>query len=114
MEKVSWSTTGLVDVAMGRAPADLLVRDGRWAAVQTGEIIPHTDIAVKDGRIAFVGPDGRHTLGEKTRLIEAQDRYLVPGLLDGHMHVESGMLTVTEFVRAVLPHGTTLMFIHPH
>ena len=114
MEKISWSTTGLVDVAMGRAPADLLIRDGRWAAVQTGEIIPHTDIAVKDGRIAFVGPDGRHTLGEKTRLIEAQDRYLVPGLLDGHMHVESGMLTVTEFVRAVLPHGTTGMFIDPH
>ncbi len=42
------------------------------------------------------------------------ERYLVPGLLDGHMHVESGMLTVTEFVRAVIPHGTTAMFIDPH
>ncbi len=47
-------------------------------------------------------------------MIEAGGRYLVPGLLDGHMHVESGMLTVTEFVRAVLPHGTTGMFIDPH
>src|SRR4030043_2461390 len=44
----------------------------------------------------------------------ADGRHLVPGLLDGHMHVESGMVTVTEFVRAVLPHGTTGMFIDPH
>ena len=47
-------------------------------------------------------------------VIEADGKYLVPGLLDGHMHVESGMLTVTEFVRAVLPRGTTGMFIDPH
>ncbi|OGO13993.1 MAG: adenine deaminase [Chloroflexi bacterium RBG_13_66_10] len=47
-------------------------------------------------------------------MVEADGRHLVPGLLDGHMHVESGMLTVTEFVRAVLPHGTTGMFIDPH
>ena len=47
-------------------------------------------------------------------VIEAEGRFLVPGLLDGHMHVESGMLTVTEFVRAVLPHGTTGMFVDPH
>ena len=43
-----------------------------------------------------------------------EDRYLLPGLLDAHMHVESGMLTVTEFVRAVVPHGTTGMFVDPH
>ena len=47
-------------------------------------------------------------------VIDAEGKYLVPGLLDGHMHIESGMLTVTEFVRAVLPHGTTGMFIDPH
>ena len=56
----------------------------------------------------------RHTIGSTTRVIDAEGRYLVPGLLDGHMHVESGMLTVTEFVRAVLPHGTTGMFVDPH
>lgn len=104
----------LADVAMGRAPADLVIRRGRWVCVQTGEIIPETDIAVHGERIAYVGPDARHTLGDKTRVVEAEGRYLVPGLLDGHMHVESGMLTVTEFVRAVLPHGTTGMFIDPH
>jgi adenine deaminase len=104
----------LVDVAMGRHPADLVIRNGRWVSVQSGEIIPGTDIAVVNGRIAYVGPDASHATGGDTRIIDANDRYLVPGLLDGHMHVESGMLTVTEFVRAVVPHGTTGMFIDPH
>jgi adenine deaminase len=55
-----------------------------------------------------------HTIGKKTKVIDAKGRYLVPGLLDGHMHVESGMVTVTEFVRAVAVRGTTGMFIDPH
>ena len=104
----------LIDVAMGRQPADLVVRKGTWVCVQSGELVPETDIAVKDGRIAYVGPDAAYTIGKQTRIIEACGRYLVPGLLDGHMHVESSMLTVTEFVRAVLPRGTTGMFIDPH
>lgn len=104
----------LVSVAMGRLPADLVVRGGRWVCVQSGEIIDGTDVAISDDCFAFVGPDARHTLGPDTQVIEAEDRYLVPGLLDGHMHVESGMLTVTEFARAVIPHGTTGMFIDPH
>ncbi len=104
----------LVSVAMGRHPADIVIRSGRWVCVQSGEIIDGTDVAISDDRIAFVGPDARHTLGPDTQVIEAENRYLVPGLLDGHMHVESGMLTVTEFARAVIPHGTTGMFIDPH
>lgn len=108
------NTRSLVDCAMGRSPADLLVRNGRWVCVQTGEVIPGMDIAVKDGKIAFVGADASHTIGPETQIIDAKDHYLVPGLLDAHMHVESGMLTVTEFVRTVLPHGTTGMFIDPH
>lgn len=104
----------LVDVAMGRTPASLVIRNGRWVCVQSGEILPNTDIAVWDERIAFIGSDASHTIAEGTRVINAEGRYLVPGLLDGHLHVESGMLTVTEFVRAVIPHGTTGMFIDPH
>ncbi len=104
----------LVDVAMGRKPADLVIRNGRWVNVQSGEIIPNTDIAITKERIAFVGADASHTIGDSTQIIEAEDQYLVPGLLDGHMHVESGMVTVTEFVRAVIPHGTTGMFVDPH
>jgi adenine deaminase len=107
-------TRALVDVAMGRAPADLVVRNGQWVSVQSGEIIPGSDIAIKDGHIAYVGEDAQHTIGKKSKVIDAKGRYLVPGLLDGHMHVESGMVTVTEFVRAVAVRGTTGMFIDPH
>jgi len=112
----TWPETAaeLVDVAMGRAPADVLVRNGRWVNVHSGEIIAGTDVAIKSGRFAAVGGDLGYTAGSATKIIDAGDRYLVPGLCDGHMHVESGMITVTEFVRAVLPHGTTTMFIDPH
>ncbi|MFZ2098613.1 MAG: adenine deaminase [Anaerolineales bacterium] len=104
----------LVDVAMGRTPADLVIQNGRWVCVQSGEFIQGTDIAIKGERIAYVGEDATHTIGDQTKVIKANGKYLVPGLLDGHMHVESGMLTVTEFVRAVIPYGTTGMFVDPH
>src|SRR5512134_3090263 len=107
-------TRALVDVAMGRVPADLVIQNGNWVSVQSGEIIPGSDVAIKDGHIAYVGEDASHTIGKKTKRIDAKGRYLVPGLLDGHMHVESGMVTVTEFVRTVAVRGTTGMFIDPH
>ncbi len=108
------AAASLVDTAMGRTPADIVVRNGRWVNVHSGEIITGTDVAIVAGRFAYVGPDASHTIGEQTQIIDAQGRYLVPGLCDAHMHVESGMVTVTEFARAVIPHGTTSMFIDPH
>ncbi|MFO1169557.1 MAG: adenine deaminase [Hyphomicrobiaceae bacterium] len=112
----SWAECAghLVEVAMGRSPADLVIRNGRWVNVHSGEIIPGTDIAIASGRFAYAGPDASPCIGSATKVIDAHGRYLVPGLCDGHMHVESGMLTVTEFARAVIPHGTTSMFIDPH
>ncbi len=104
----------LIDCAMGRVPADTVIRNATWCCVQSGEFIPKTDIAILRHRIAYVGEDASHTIGNQTRVIEADGRYAVPGLLDAHMHVESGMLTITEFARAVIPHGTTAMFIDPH
>ena len=111
-----WHTLSadLVAVAMGRKPADLVICNGRWVNVHSGEILPGTDVAVYGGRIAYVGPNAGPCIGPSTRIIEAKQRYLVPGLCDAHMHVESGMVTVTEFARAVIPHGTTSMFIDPH
>ena len=114
MESWFQSAPRLVDVAMGRTPADMVVRNVRWVNVHSGEIIPSTDIAVSAGRFAFVGPDASHAIGPETRVIDAEGRYALPGLCDAHMHVESGMVTVTEFARAVIPHGTTSMFIDPH
>jgi len=113
-QAITERTRQLVDVAMGRQPADLVIRRGQWVSVQSGEIIPDTDIAIKGERIAYVGPDASHAMGDKTKVIEADGCYLVPGLLDAHMHVESGMVTVTEFVRAVARRGTTGIFIDPH
>lgn len=113
-KEISSRTRKLVDVAMGRTKADLVIRNGQWVCVQSGEILPGTDLAVIGDRIAFVGEDASHTIGDKTTVIDADGKYLVPGLLDAHMHVESGMVTITEFVRAVAPRGTTGMFIDPH
>jgi adenine deaminase len=111
-----WTTSAalLVDVATGRKPADLVIKQGRWLNVHSGEIIPNIDIAIVAGRFAYCGPDASHCIGPETEIVEAGGRYLVPGLCDAHMHVESGMVTVTEFCRAVIPHGTTSMFIDPH
>ncbi len=108
------SAARLVDVATGRAAADMVIRNGRWVNVHSGEIIAKTDVAIAEGRFAYVGPDASHCIDAKTQVIDAGGRYMVPGLCDGHMHVESGMVTVTEFARAVIPHGTTSMFIDPH
>lgn len=73
------TTQRLVDCAMGRQPADMVIRNGRWVSVQTGEIIPGTDIAIINQRIAYVGPDASHVIGSETQIIDADDRYLVPG-----------------------------------
>ncbi|MEL6600465.1 MAG: adenine deaminase [Pseudomonadota bacterium] len=104
----------LVAVAAGRAPADLVIRGGRWVNVHSREVLADQDIAIKAGRFAYCGPDASHCIGEGTEIVEAEGRFMVPGLCDGHMHVESGMLTVTQFARAVMPHGTTSMFVDPH
>ncbi len=113
-KSLSERSQSLVDVAMGRRPADRVLKNGRWVCVQSGEILEGYSIAISGDRIAFVGEDCSHAIGSSTEVIDVEDKHLVPGLLDGHMHVESGMITVTEFVRAVLPHGTTGMFVDPH
>ena len=112
----SWADCAprLVAVAAGRAPADLVIRGGKLVNVQSREILDRWQVAVADGRFAYVGPDASHCIGRDTRVIEAEGRYYMPGLCDGHMHIESGMLTPAEFARAVTPHGTTTMFTDPH
>ncbi|WP_299601463.1 adenine deaminase [uncultured Tateyamaria sp.] len=104
----------LVNVAAGRAPADTVIRGGIWVNVHTREALPDHDIAIKHGRIACVLPDASAQIGPETEIIEANGRYMIPGLCDGHMHIESGMLTPAEFAAAVIPHGTTTMFTDPH
>ncbi|WP_170411252.1 MULTISPECIES: adenine deaminase [Ruegeria] len=104
----------LIAVAAGREAADLVIRGGTWVNVHSRETLPDHDIAIAAGRIAYVGPDASHCIGPDTQIIEAHGRYMLPGLCDAHMHIESGMLTPAEFARAVIPHGTTSMFTDPH
>ncbi|KMW60417.1 Adenine deaminase [Candidatus Rhodobacter oscarellae] len=112
----SWAELAphLIAVAAGRAAADLVIRDARWVNVHTREVLAGHDIATAAGRFAYCGPDAAHCIGEGTQVIDAGGAFAIPGLCDGHMHIESGMLTPAEFARAVIPHGTTTMFTDPH
>ncbi len=94
-------------VARGDEPADLVVRGGRVLSVFTREWL-EVDVAVVDGMVAGVGSyEGRET-------VEAAGRYVVPGFIDAHMHLESVKLLVDEFARLVLPLGTTAVVADPH
>ncbi|MCI2399973.1 adenine deaminase [Aliiroseovarius subalbicans] len=119
MEKTSFKTwpesaARLVAVAAGRDAADSVICGGRVVNVHTREVLDGWQVAIADGRFAYVGPDASHCIGPETEIIEADGQYLIPGLCDAHMHIESGMLTPAEFARAVTPHGTTSMFTDPH
>lgn len=98
----------LVDVAAGRAPADLILANARIVNVHAGDI-EDGNVAICGGRIAGVGP---YTRGAET--IDLGGRYLAPGLMDAHIHLESSLLWVTEFARAVIPHGTSVTVSDPH
>ncbi|MFI3313150.1 MAG: amidohydrolase family protein, partial [Eubacteriales bacterium] len=100
-------------VAAGKVPADLVIRNVNLVNVTTCELLPHMDVAVAKGRIALVG-DAPHCIGESTQVVDGTDKFLAPGFLDGHIHVESSMITVTQYAQAVLPHGTTGIFCDPH
>jgi adenine deaminase len=103
----------LVSTALGRRKADVVVKGGNMVNVHSRELLEDVDIAIKKGRIALVG-EAEHTIGNRTMVIDATGKYVAPGFLDGHVHVESSMVTLTQFARAVLPHGTTSVFIDPH
>ena len=106
-------TKELVGVAMEREFAELVIKNGNLINVNTAEIIHNTDIAVTHGRIALIG-DASKTIGPNTKVIDATGLYISPGFMDGHIHVESSMLTVKEYAKTVIPHGTTAIFMDPH
>ncbi|MEM3420665.1 MAG: adenine deaminase [Candidatus Hadarchaeum sp.] len=101
----------LVNVAMGREKADLVISGGKIINVHSREI-HKSDIAIKSGRIALVG-DADHTVGRETKVIDAGGFYLAPGLIDTHIHIEASMLTPTQFARACLPRGVTAVLWEP-
>lgn len=102
------SGASLLAVARGDAPADLLLQNGRVANVFTGEV-EEVDVALYGDRIAGLG-EGY----EAASTVDLEGRFVLPGLLDAHVHVESSLATPVEFARAVVPRGTTTVVSDPH
>jgi adenine deaminase len=98
---------GLIEVARGDRPADLLLRNARLVNVYSGIVEPK-NIAVADGMIVGFGD---YAAG---KCIDLHGRFVAPGFIDSHVHLESAMLAPSEFARAVLPHGTTVVVADPH
>ena len=113
-KKPLWECSArLARVATGAEKAELVIQNARLVNVCTHEIQEHISVAIAEGRIALVG-DASHCIGENTTVIDAQNKFLAPAFMDGHIHIESSMLTVGEYARAVIPHGTSGVFIDPH
>ena len=96
-----------IRIASGDGTADLLLKNGRVVDVFSGQI-EKKDVAIFGGVIIGFGD---YRARER---IDVKGDFLCPGLVDGHVHVESSMVTIPEFARAVLPHGTTSVVIDPH
>ncbi|WP_369283476.1 adenine deaminase [Oscillibacter sp. GMB15532] len=102
----------LLAVAGGKEPADLVVTNGKIVNVFSGEIYDG-GIAVAGDKIAAVG-DVDYTIGEGTKVLDAQGKYLTPGFIDGHIHPESSNLAIRSFAEAVLKRGTTVIMTDLH
>lgn len=96
-----------IDIAAGRIKADLVLKNAKIVDVFSENII-EGDIAISDGRIAGIG----EYFGKEE--IDLRGKYVAPGLIDGHVHIESSMVTPGQFARAVVPYGTTTVIADPH
>ena len=97
----------VIDVAAGRAPADLVLQNATYVNVFSNELC-HGDIAVAEGLI--VGMGEYHGKME----VDVSGKLVLPGFIDAHIHLESSLVSPTEFAKAVLPHGTTTVITDPH
>jgi adenine deaminase len=100
-----------IQIARGAIRADLVLHNAQLVNVCSGECYP-ADVAVADGRVVGVSAPGEGYRGHEERDLEG--RWLAPGLIDGHMHIESTMLVLSEFARIVTPRGVTVVVLDPH
>jgi adenine deaminase len=96
-----------IRVASGEGMADLLIKNGRVVDVFSGQI-EKKDVAILGGVVVGFGDY------QARKTIDVKGDFLCPGFIDGHVHIESSMVTIPEFARAVLPHGTTTVVTDPH
>ncbi|MEG0296586.1 MAG: adenine deaminase [Clostridium sp.] len=97
----------LIDIAAGRIPADLVIKNCKVVDVYNGMIIDG-DIAISDDLIAGVGNY------EGNKVIDAKGKFASPGLIDSHIHIESSYVSPEELGRLIVPHGTTTIIADPH
>lgn len=99
--------THMIEVASGRQPADLVLKNAAFVNVFSNEI-SHGDIAVADGLVVGIGEYNG------VQEVDVSGKIVLPGFMDAHIHLESAMVAPSEFVKAVLPHGTTTVITDPH
>ncbi len=102
----------LNQVAMGEKKADLVLKNCRLVNVYSREIIPHTHVAIFRDRIAYVGRDASHTVGQKTAVIDLEEKFVTPGFADPHIHMDQFVMP-SELARHALLCGTTSLFSDP-
>ncbi len=113
-KKPLWECTRtLAAVAQGHQSADVVIKGAHLVNVCTAEIQEDVDVAISEGRVAYIG-QADHCVGPDTEVIDAAGSYIAPGFLDGHIHVESSMMGAGEYARAVIPHGTAGIYWDPH
>ena len=98
----------LIQVARGEIEGDLLLKNAKLINVYSGEI-QETDVVIAEEKIAGIGKGY-----QAKKEINLDGQYLAPGFIDGHVHIESSMVEVPEFAKAVVPLGTTSVIADPH
>ena len=106
------SINSLNSVAMGEKKANLVLTNCNLLSVYTREIIPNTQIAIVNDRIAYVGPNANHTVGPKTKIIDIKNKFVSPGFADPHLHIDQFVLP-SEFAKQALLCGVTSLFSDP-
>src|SRR5689334_4437381 len=99
-------------VAMGEGKADIILKNCKLVNVYSREIIPQISVAIKKDRIAYVGKDATHSVGETTVIIDLQDKFITPGFADPHIHIDQYILP-SELAKKSLLSGTTTLFSDP-
>lgn len=112
MENLSSAIPILNAVAMGEKKADLILKNCSLVNVYSHEILPQTQIAIVNERIAYVGLDASHTLGSKTIVMDLQGKYVTPGFVDPHIHIDQFVLP-SELAKKLLLCGVTSLFSDP-